>query len=130
MLCVRSAVGVGTPGAALVVEVGRERFDLADSLGRLQELNGETLVRVPCNVAVLWITLVRVLDGNESCCAYHHPGTGVVSLESKRQPAVGRQHGGVSAGRVVVVEGVDVALPPGLLTGTEDVEVVAVQVCW
>ena len=73
--------------------------------------------------------LVRVLDGNESRCTYHHPSTRVVSLESKRQPAVGRQHGGVSAGGVVVVEGVDIALPPGLLTGTEDVEVVAVQVC-
>jgi hypothetical protein len=62
-------------------------------------------------------------------CAYHHPGTRVISLESKRQPAVGRQHSGVSAGGVVVVEGVDVALPPGLLAGSEDVEVVAVQVC-
>lgn len=53
MLCVRGAVGVGTPGAALVVEVGRERLDLADPIGRLQELDGETLVRVPCNVTVL-----------------------------------------------------------------------------
>ena len=72
--------------------------------------------------------LEQVLDRDESYCTYHHPGTRVVSLESKRQPAVGRQHGGVSAGGVVVVEGVDVALPPGLLTGTEDVEVVAVKV--
>lgn len=53
VLRVRSAVGVSTPGAALVVEVGRERLDLADPLGRLQELDGETLVRVPCNVTVL-----------------------------------------------------------------------------
>lgn len=73
-------------------------------------------------------TLEQVLNRDKSCCTYHHPGTGVVSLESKRQPAVGGQHGGVSAGGVVVVEGVDVALLPGLLTGTEDVEVVAVQV--
>ena len=58
------------------------------------------------------------------------PCTRVVRLERERQPSVRRKHSSVSAGRVVVVEGVDVALPPGLLTGTEDVEVVAVQVCW
>jgi hypothetical protein len=59
---------------------------------------------------------------------YHDPGSGVVSLESESQPSVGRQHGGVSAGGVVVVQGVDVARPPGLLAGSEDVEVVAVEV--
>jgi hypothetical protein len=59
---------------------------------------------------------------------YHYPGSRVVSLESESQPSVRRQHGGVSAGGVVVVQGVDVALPPGLLAGSEDVEVVAVEV--
>lgn len=65
MLCVRGAVGVSAPRAALVVEVGRERLDLADPLGRLQELDGETLVCVPCNMAVLSNALARVSDGNE-----------------------------------------------------------------
>lgn len=60
--------------------------------------------------------------------AYHDPGTGVIGLEGKRQPAVGRQHGSVSASGVVVVQSVDVAGAPSLLAGAEDVEVVAVQV--
>ena len=65
VLRVRGAVGVSVPGAALVVEVRGEGLDLADPLGRLQELDGETLVCVPCNVAVLELKLVWVLDRNE-----------------------------------------------------------------
>jgi hypothetical protein len=53
VLRVHGAVGVSIPGAALVVEIRREGLNLADSLWRLQELDGETLVCVPCNVAVL-----------------------------------------------------------------------------
>jgi len=82
-----------------------------------------------CGSAVDYVSMSNFVDVD--CVAtYHDPSTRVVSLESKCQPAVGRQHGSVSAGGVVIVEGVDVALPPGLLTGAEDVEVVAVQVCW
>lgn len=33
VLCVRGAVGVSAPRAALIVEVGGERLDLADPLG-------------------------------------------------------------------------------------------------
>jgi len=60
--------------------------------------------------------------------AVHHPCARVVCLESKRQPAVGRKHSSVPTGGVVVVEVVDVTVLPSLLTGSEDVEVVAVQV--
>ena len=56
------------------------------------------------------------------------PCARVVSLESKCQPAVGRKHSSVPTGGVVVVEVVDVTVLPSLLTGSEDVEVVAVQV--
>jgi hypothetical protein len=58
----------------------------------------------------------------------HLPSARVVCLESKRQPAVRRKHCSVPTGRVVVVEVVDVAVLPSLLTGSEDVEVVAVQI--
>ncbi len=52
VLCVRGAVGVSVPGAALVVEVRGEGLDLADPLGRLQELDGQSLVGVPCDVTM------------------------------------------------------------------------------
>lgn len=56
------------------------------------------------------------------------PSARVVSLERKSQPAVGRQHSSIPASRVVVVEIVDVALAPSLLAGSQDVEVMAVQI--
>jgi hypothetical protein len=56
------------------------------------------------------------------------PCARVIRLESKCQPAVGGKHSSVSTGRVVVVEVVDVTLLPSLLTGSKDVEVVAVQI--
>jgi hypothetical protein len=56
------------------------------------------------------------------------PCARVIGLESKCQPAVGGKHSSVPTGRVVVVEVVDVTLLPSLLTGSKDVEVVAVQI--
>lgn len=56
------------------------------------------------------------------------PCTRVVRLERERQPSVRRKHSSVSAGRVVVVEVVDVTFLPSLLAGAEDVEVMAVQI--
>jgi len=56
------------------------------------------------------------------------PCARVIGLESKCQPAVGGKHSSVSTSGVVVVEIVDVTVLPSLLTGSEDVEVVAVQI--
>jgi hypothetical protein len=56
------------------------------------------------------------------------PCARVIGLESKCQPAVGGKHSSVSTSGVVVVEIVDVTVLPSLLTGSEDIEVVAVQI--
>jgi hypothetical protein len=48
-----TALGVCVPRSALAVELRRVRLDLANPVGLLQELDGETFVCVPCDVAVL-----------------------------------------------------------------------------
>jgi hypothetical protein len=45
--------GVRVPRGALAVELRGVRLDLTDPVGLLQELDGETFVCVPCDVAVL-----------------------------------------------------------------------------
>lgn len=52
MLSVHGVPGIIVPSIALAVELAREILDLADPVGLLEELDGQTLVRVPCYVAV------------------------------------------------------------------------------
>jgi hypothetical protein len=108
---------IGLQGGALALKVRVDVLAGGDVTRSLDELQGETAVNVPGNVAM------------------HEPGTRVVSLETDDCVASGEtrtsrtlQHDSVTTGRVDEVEGADQVTGEGTSAGAENRHIVAVNV--
>jgi len=85
---------------------------VGDGVGRLEELDTQTLGNVPCDVAV------------------HQPRARVIGRESKSQPSERWESGGVTTGGVGEGQVLSERVVPCTEALTEDVEVVTVEMDW